>query len=66
MLSSFLVSPLETPYPIPPPPAFMRVFLHPPVVSTLDQQELHDNQSFQQQFIQQTSVFLFLFVYIFQ
>jgi hypothetical protein len=33
MLSPFQVSPLETPYPIPPPPASMRVFTpptHPP------------------------------------
>ena len=29
MLSPFLVSPLETPYPILPSPASMRVFLHP-------------------------------------
>ena len=29
MLSSFLVSTLETPYPIPTPPASMRVLPHP-------------------------------------
>ena len=34
MLSSFLVPP-ETPYPILPPPASMRVFLHPPIHSHL-------------------------------
>ena len=30
MLSPFLVSPLETPYPIHPLPVSMRVFPHPP------------------------------------
>ena len=36
MLSPFPVSPLlETPYPILPPPASMRVFLHPPTHSHL-------------------------------
>ena len=36
MLSPFSVHPLrETPYPILPPPASMRVFLHPPTHSHL-------------------------------
>ena len=35
MLSPFLVSPPETPYPILPPPVSMRVFLHPPTNSHL-------------------------------
>ena len=29
------LSPLETPYPIPPPPVFMRVLTHPPTHSSL-------------------------------
>jgi hypothetical protein len=33
MLSPFLVSPAQTPYSIPPPPAFMRVFTNPPTQS---------------------------------
>jgi hypothetical protein len=35
VLSFYLVSLLEIPYPIPPPPASMRVFLHPPTHSCL-------------------------------
>jgi hypothetical protein len=30
VFSPFQVSPSETPYPIPSPPAFMKVLLHPP------------------------------------
>ena len=35
MLSLFLVSPLQTPYPIPNYPASMRVLPHPPTHSSL-------------------------------
>jgi len=35
MLSSFQVSPPQTPYPIPPPPASMRVLSHPPTPTSL-------------------------------
>ena len=35
MLSPFLVPPPETPYPVPSPPASMRVFPHPPTHSHL-------------------------------
>ena len=36
MLSPFFVSPLQTPYPISPYPASMRVLPHPPTHSSLN------------------------------
>lgn len=41
MLSPFLVPPPETPYPIFPPPASLRVFLNPPTPTSPPSIPLH-------------------------